>query len=157
MDVNASLNTIHETEGILTGLGVHPLVTNGIILLIVIFVIGYFFLFPMLKSIQKMNSSNNAEISKTDADAMAWSNLKETIEFQAKEVENSREENRRLYDLIKLLENRIKKLEDIELDIIKLKTKLNEKDQLISLQYEEIKSKDIQILELMDRLNQPRY
>jgi len=152
MDVNNSLTAIHETEGILTQLGVHPLIAQSVILLIILLLLGYFFIFPLLRSIQKMNSSNTAEISKTDADTLVWSNIKETVKFQSKEVENSREENRRLFEQIKLLENRIKKLEDIEMDFIKLKKKLNEKDQLIILQYEELKSKDIQILALTDRV-----
>ena len=152
MDVNNSLTTLYGTEGILTQLGVHPLIAQAVILAIVLLILGQFFIFPLLKSIQKMNSSNTAEISKTDADALVWSNIKETVEFQSKEVENSREENRRLYDLIKLLEDRIKKLEDIEMDFIKLKKRLNEKDQLIAMQYEELKTKDIQILALNDRV-----
>ena len=152
MEINNSLASIQETEGILTHLGVQPIIIQVLLMIVVVFIIGYVFLFPVLRSIQKMNSNNSAEISKTDADTLVWSNLKETLEFHIKEVENSREENRRLYDLIKEMQIRLKKLEDIEIDFIKLKKKLNEKDQLISFQYEQLKSKDIQILELIDRI-----
>lgn len=152
MEINNSLASIQETEGILTHLGVQPIIIQAFLMIVVVFIIGYVFLFPVLRSIQKMNSSNSAEISKTDADTLVWSNLKETLEFHIKEVENSREENRRLYDLIKEMQIRLKKLEDIEMDFIKLKKKLNEKDLLISLQYEQLKSKDMQILELIERI-----
>ena len=86
---------------------------------------------PIVKMIQKTNSETNTVINKNDTESYLYQHLKEQIENQKRELDRAKEENTRLWEMIKGLEARLSKLEHIERNFDELKLKLTAKDEII--------------------------
>jgi len=86
---------------------------------------------PIIKMIQKTNSENNNQINRNDTESYLYQHLKEQIENQKQELALARDENNRLWEMIKGLEARLCKLEHLERNFDELKVSLNIKDNTI--------------------------
>ena len=108
-----------------------PTDVNGTIQMIAAVVVGVIAMaWPIMKLVRLWNSDRSSN-SKDSAESFLYTHLKEQIEENKKDLAKSKEENERLWNMIRDLETRLKRLEDFESANAKLKIKLNEKDDVI--------------------------
>ena len=86
---------------------------------------------PIVKMIQKANSETNTVINKNDIESYLYQHLKEQIENQKRELDRAKDENTRLWEMIKGLEARLSKLEHFERNFEELKVQLLDKNAII--------------------------
>jgi len=87
---------------------------------------------PIVSFLKKIQNASNAEASKAVAESSLYGHLKEQLELQKKELEHYKDENNRLWEMIRALEQRLQKIETLEHDLTSLKRKLDDKDTQIS-------------------------
>jgi predicted RNase H-like nuclease (RuvC/YqgF family) len=105
---------------------------------------------PIIQVLRKFNIEKDSAIERYKAEITLYEQLREQIEVYKRELDEALCENRRLWDIIKNLEGRLKKIEEIEMDLDKLRNKLNEKDEIISRRDHEI-SELREMLEIKER------
>jgi cell shape-determining protein MreC len=88
-------------------------------------------LFLYLRRIQKTSEVTN---SKSDAESLLYEHLKDQLELQKIELERYRDENNRLWEMIRGLEQRLLRVENLELDLTAVREKLREKELHINNQ-----------------------
>lgn len=93
---------------------------------------------PMSMVIQKFNSDKDASVKRNQAEITLYEQLKDQLEINRRSLDDALKENRRLWDIIRDLESRLKRLEQIEMDFEGIRRKLDEKDLIISQRDSEI-------------------
>jgi len=87
---------------------------------------------PIISFLKKIQTASNAEASKAGAESTLYGHLKDQLELQKKELEHYKDENNRLWEMIRGLEQRLQKIETLERDLSSLKRNLDDKDQQIT-------------------------
>lgn len=100
---------------------------------------------PMVQVIRKFNSDKDAAIQRNEAEITLYEQLKEQLETNKRELDEALRENRRLWEIIRDLESRLKKIEEIEMNFDNLRQKIEEKDQIISMRDSEINNLKFQL------------
>lgn len=139
------LETLLKIKDTIVDLGVHPEIARFTISVLIISIAFLPIAFLFQKLFKSFGSKQDLEKEKAESEKIIWSSMKESIQFHTSELEKARSENGKLYNLIRQLEERIKKLEDIEHNFERLKIKLEEKDRTIAAQYQTILEQNVQI------------
>lgn len=95
-------------------------------------------IWPMIQVIRKFSADKVAEIKRSEAEITLYEQLKEQLANNKRELDEALRENRHLWEIIKVLEHKIAKIEHIELDFEEFRNKLEEKDKIISQRDSEI-------------------
>ncbi len=93
---------------------------------------------PIIQVIRKFSSDKDAAIRRNQAEITLYQQLKEQLEINKKNLDEALRENRRLWEIIKDLQSRLEKIEQIESNFEKIRRKLDHKDMIISQRNAEI-------------------
>jgi predicted RNase H-like nuclease (RuvC/YqgF family) len=107
---------------------------------------------PIIQTIRKFSSDKNAALKKNEAEITLYNQLKEQLETYKKSLDEARNENQHLWEIIRDLENRLKKVEHIESEIEILQKKLEEKDVALSRKDSEIFQLSAQLKEKEEKI-----
>lgn len=93
---------------------------------------------PIIQVIRKFSSDKDVATRRNEAEITLYEQLKEQLEINKKHLDEALHENRRLWEIIRDLESRLKKIEQLETNFDKIRKKLDEKDAIISQRDAEI-------------------
>jgi predicted RNase H-like nuclease (RuvC/YqgF family) len=127
------------STSISTGISENFVVISGIVAAVAGIV------WPVIHVIRKINSNELAAVKRNEAEITLYQQLKEQLEINKRELDEALRENRRLWDIIRDLEARLKRVEQIESNFEKLRRKLDEKDTII-------RERDLEIDSLKEQL-----
>jgi predicted RNase H-like nuclease (RuvC/YqgF family) len=100
---------------------------------------------PVIQIVRKFSSDKDAALRRNEAEITLYEQLRDQLELYKKSLDDTHNENRRLWEIIRDLEGRLKKIEHIEAEIEELQKKLEEKDAALS-------RKDAEIISLSQQL-----
>lgn len=142
------VETLLKIKDTIIELGVQPDVAKFLISVLIISIAFFPIAFLFQKLFSAFGSKQDLEKEKSESERIIWASMKDSIQFHTTELEKTRAENTTLYELIKKLELRIKKLENVEHNFERLKIKLEEKDRIIAEQYKIILEQNVKIQQL---------